>query len=517
MADDVKINVSAPGAKGAQRDLQGVAAAEEKVGRSGKAAGQQVADGFKKTEGALARVKNAAKRFFGLFVAGGAAGVALKVLASMRQELEEIQRSSENATRSLRAVMALSALKGERQEVRDAVWKMAVESGRPIEQVAPAYYTLLGGTAGMGPERQTGLMQQAMLMAKTDPGASLDALVNLFSTMGVQQPQLSEQQIGNLISRTIEQAKSTPEEMAGYLPPILSTARAAGADLEVPLAMFSFATRQGGGVATSGTAVRAALMGLLAPTPDIQKQLGQYGFPAEGDIMSRLGWLISEGGNLPPEVQAALGGRRGIEAVGAISAQPEAFEAEVQMMRGTIGAPDSLLKQRLRDMYGETPAQRYLDQLDQLKVMRQEEYQDPDMLLQGAEIELLDLLYKRQNIWPILRGMSRKWAGGRQAFGMRGVGRSAPGEAALADLLGEGYAPGDIAEHVLPEIDDGLIIPDAPEGMTHAQWYRQLLQEGDAQPMQGTVVNINQSGTIYNQDGKRSPAGRVPDSAPGQY
>ncbi len=531
MPDDLKIPVKLPGADKAKRDLADIARAQKRVGKAaeeagskGKKGGKDAAEGKKE---AVHWTKRLITKVKALVMAYGGLRAVQSVLRSLREETEALDEASRKAATSLRAVMALSALKGERTETRQAIWKMAIEAGRPIEEVAPAYYTLLGGTAGMDRPRQMGLMQQALVMAKTDPRASLDPMVNLFSTLAVQNPDLTPTQIGNLISKTIERAKSTPEEMAMYLPSILTTAKAAGADRETAAALFSLGTRRGGGVATSGTAVRAAIMGLLTPSPDIQKQLMEFGFPVEGDILSRIGWLQQAGGQLPPELVAGLGGRRGIEAIAAIAEQPAALREEIGLMRQAVRAPGSLLEQRLRDMYGEAPGQRYLDQLSQLEVMRQKEYTDPEALLQQAEMELVDLVFKRLGVAPWMRKTARAAYQARRGLGYRGVSVEGPGEEAFLGLLKEGYTPADILEHVLPAVREaggaswdrgdwvGLNWPSPPSGATHEQWYQQLLQGGGAEPMQGTggggtggAGTVFQGGTHYHNGDKRDPAGR---------
>ena len=371
MPDEVKIPVRTPGAAQAKQALSGVAAAEQKVGQAGRRAGKEASQGSRQAkealqeqggavDGLMGKVENLVKAYLGL-------AAARKILSELAAETQRITETSITAAESLTAILALSNLERSRPEVQEAVKSMAVMAGRPLPQVAQAYYTLLGGTAGMGYERQMGLLQQSLLMAKTDPNASLNALVGLFSTIATQQPELTPLQIGNALSRTIEQAKSTPEEMAQYLPSILTTGRAAGVDMATSLGMFSFGTRRGGGVAESGTAIRAAILGLLAPSPDTAKQLGEFGFPLQGDLRSRMDWLRRAGGGLPPELIAALGGRRGLEAIAGMAEAPVLLQQEIGGMQRALVTPENLLEQRLFEMYGQVPAQALLQGLQQTK------------------------------------------------------------------------------------------------------------------------------------------------------
>ena len=317
MAEDLKTPISMPGAEKAKRDLKEIAEGQRRVGREGKEAGEKAAEGAEKAHGWTGRLGDKVKGLLAGYL--GLQG-ARRMLQYLNEETAKLDQTSRQAAESFRAVLALSELKGERAETQRGVWQLAISSGRRIEEVAPAYYTLLGGTAGMDPQRRQALMQQALLMAKTDPRADLNAIVNLMSTIGMQQPGLSPQQIGNLVSQTIERAKSTPSEMAAYVPAILTTAKTGGVDPATAMAMFAFGTRRGGGVAESGTAIRAAMLGLLAPSLALAQQLGQYGFPAGGDLMGRMAWLRRRGDELPPELVAALGGRRGLEAISGIAA-----------------------------------------------------------------------------------------------------------------------------------------------------------------------------------------------------
>ena len=502
--------------------LDGLAAAQERVGKTaetagkrGKRGGKEAGEGMKEAARFTDRAITRVKALIGTYIGFRTIRMAW---AATREEIEKTEQATLKATEAQRAYLALSALRGEREEVQQAVWQMAIGASRPIEQVAPAYYTLLGGTAGMARERQQALMQQALLMGKTDPRASLESLVNLFATIGVQQPQLTPLQIGNLVSQIIEQAKSTPEEMAQYLPAILSTAKAGGVPIEVPSAMFTFATRRGGGVATSGTAVRSTLLGLIAPQAETLNEMKKLGFPTGGDLQTRLAWLAQVGLRLPPELQAGLGGRRGIEAVAAIAAEPRAFEAEIAMMAGTLREPGSLLQRKLSEMYGEVPAQRYLEQINQLKVLEQQAYQDPEALRQRAEMELVMVMAKRLGVSPFMREAIRANMKLRRGLGWEPIPEQTGVEKAFLDLLRQGYEPAQIMNVVFPEIaaaggwgpDEGVSPdwPEPPSGMTGAEWMQDILRRGGAGPMQGDV-NIYEGGHHYHTGEKRDPAGRA--------
>ena len=526
MPDDVKINVRTPGARRAKRDLREVAGGEKKIGDAAQTSGRKATKSFQRTEGVVTKLASRLKALLAGYL--GLAGAKM-VLTSLRMETERIDEATQSATESLRSLLALSALKGERPEVQKSVWQMAAKSGRKIGEVAPAYYTLMGGTAGMDKARQAGLMKQALLMGKTDPRASLDDLVNLFTTIASQQPGMAPQEIGNLISRTIEQAKSTPGEMAQYLPDVLTAAQVGGVPASTAAAMFSFATRKGGGVAKSGQAAKSALLGLLAPTDAAKKQMAQYGFPVAGDLSSRVAWLAANAGRMPPELQAALGGRRGIQAVSSIAAAPGEFATEQRLMREALAAPGSLLKQRMEDLYGEVPAQRYFDQIKQIESLHAQEDVKPDELREVAKIKMRKL-YRRKTIKsPAFRGFVN-WVNDR----IRDVTGS-PGEmgentiqGVMERLVEEGYEPADIMNKIWPELKEADVliefgqkemgVPSVPVS-DYYKHFKGILDASGAKPMQSdqsgggfwlpSLIQQYSGGTHYHNEDRRDPAGRA--------
>jgi len=520
MADDVKIPISTPGAKEAKAALDGVADSLHKVGDTAKRSGGEAAQETGKLHDVTGKLAQSVMSLVGSYA--GLQGV-LKLMQAIRQENEQSLQITLRQAEAMRGLLALSQVAGERPETQKALQEMAVASGRPIEQVAPAYYTLLGGTAGMTRDRQQGLMQAALTMSKTDYSADINSLVNLFSTIGTQNPDMSPQQISNLVSQTIEQAKSTPSEMAQYLPPILSTGRAAGVDAASLAAMFSFATRQGGGVATSGTAVRSTLLGVLAPPRETAKAMAEYGFPAGGSLMEKVGWLGSRGKDLPEELLAAIGGRRGIEAVAAISADPAGFAAEIAAAQAAMASPQDLMAGRLQGLYGEMPAQRMLDQIKQTTVATEIERNSPELQRADLVNKFRELRRHREGqsqIRRIVTGRAEEWYTSLTGENLGGQGASMEGgiadylnpllglrraknfgatdqgfESAQERLLLEGYGP----PAILDAAYSGGLRRTGDE-----TWYEAIRARLGA-PMQGATYS---GGTHYHNENKNDPAGK---------
>lgn len=527
MSDDVKIPISTPGAKESAKQIKGVSDALGRVGQAGKSGGESATRATSQLDEGVKKLTTSVKTLVGSYL--GLQGV-LKIIQAIRAEHEADLQITLRQAEAMRGMMSLSQLQGMRPEALAAAQQMAVASGRPLEQVGPAYYTLLGGTAGMSPERQQGLMKQSLLMSKTDYTADLNSLVNLFSTIGTQNPKLSPQQISNLVSHTIEQAKSTPSEMAQYLPPILSTGQAAGVDPASLAAMFSFSTRRGGGVATSGTAVRATLMGVLTPPQHVAKAMAEHGFPAGGTLMEKIGWLGAHGKNLPEELLASIGGRRGIEAVAAISGNPEGFAAEIAGAENAMSNPANLVEGRLQSMYGELPTQRMLDQLRQIRVAASIEQDSPEALQTESILEFRQLMARRlgkpqaariigggiQSAWAGLTGNVMGGAGGKDTF-----------TGAMEELILEGYQPQEVLDTILPFLEEqgyagtqvysqGMFGYEPPKGQSVYDVFHAEMTDSGASLMQGGSPIIYQGGTHYHNDGKSDPAGKPRTPAAGR-
>ena len=489
MADDVKIPISTPGAKEAKQALDGVADSLHKVGDTAKKSGGEAAQETGKLHEVTGKLAGQVTSLIGSYM--GLQGV-LKLLAGIREEHERILQVTLRQTEAQRGLLALSQVAGERPETIAALNRMAVASGRPVEQVAPAFYTLKSGTTGMTPERQQGLMSAALAMGKTDYSADLNAIVNLFSTLGTQNPDLTPTQISNLAWQTINQAKATPSEMAAYLPPILSTGGAAGIDPATLAAAFSFSTRAGGGAARSGTAVSATLMGLLRPSDESRTALAELGYPATGGLMERVNWVAGQGENLPPELQAALGGRRGIEFVAALARDPAGFAQEIAASRAAMNAPGSQVAGELGRLYGEVPAQRMLDQIRSISVASDVAMNTPEALETETRLQFRELLARRRGMGAAARWIKR--TGNRAYWGLTGsaIPEQDAAAQAMEDLVIEGYDPDAVLDTILPALDT------AGPGE-----FRGLMTKAGARTMQSF-----HGGTHYHNESKDDPAGK---------
>lgn len=458
------------------RNAKKAAEAAKGFGKSGKKAGEETARGMKGAAAAGDRLTSVGKQLIGAWA--GWAGIS-RLIASAREELQRIEETSRRAIESMRGLMALSNLGMARPELRKQLFGLSTTFGVPMERLAPAYYTLAGGTAGMSPERRRGLMTQALLMGKTDTRADLESMVSLFSAMGMQQPGLTPLQIGNLASRTIEQAKATPSEMAEFLPTVLSTAVAGKVEVPTAMAMFAFASRMGGGVAKSGTAVRSTMLGLINMPKDRMQKMRRFGFRPEWSLMQKISWLAEQGGRLPEELAAQLGGRRGIEAVSAIAAQPEVFRQEVSTIREALAAPASLFRERLAGMYGEQPAQAMVDAGAQIAALREQHRTRDEVLLGEQGRDMLDLITEREGM-PLALRKGREWGltTMQALLGGERAGRLLqPTRQAYVGLLARGWTPKQIAEVVAPKFPSANL-PRFPLRPGVEMLWRTMAKEG---------------------------------------
>lgn len=425
------------------------------VGKEGKKAGDDTTRSMKGAGGTMDKLGGSVRILIGAYA--GFAGVRM-VMASLRREMELIDATTKSALQSMRGVLSLGALKGRRKEEVEAMWKLAQFTGRPIEQVAGPYYALLGGTYGMAPERQRAIARQAGLWAKTDPTADMGSLVRMLATMGSQQPGLTPQQIGNIASYTIEAAQSTPTEMAGALPRVMATGQAVKAEPALPMALFSYISRQTGDPHLAATASTALMFGLAKTPPQILGQMKRFGFDPKAPMLEKLQWLGGRGADLPEEVAMALGGRRGIVALSSMAARPEEFMRGLEETRGALAAPGSLFGERLAGMYGEVPAQRMLDQMAKMDVLRQRQRVQPATLRRKMLMEFRTDLARRQgegapqvDFRRMMQSVSRYLGRGTSWLWEREA-RMEPSIGDMFDLLEAGYAPEDIVEIVEPEL-----------------------------------------------------------------
>ena len=432
------------------------------------------------------------------------------LMASLRREIELTEETTKRALQAMRGIEALSMMKGRRKEERELVKELSRVAGRPLEAIAPAYYGLVGGMAKAAPARRAGIMRQAVQWMRTDPSADPEALVRMLSTMANQFPELSPQQIGNLASQTIEMAMARPTEMANVLPRVMATATAIGGDVTMPMAMFSMLSRTLGDPAMAGTSARAIIMGLTKPSGPALRQMRGLGFRPDWDIMQKLQWLGQAEGQLSPELKAALGGRRGILALPAITQRPEEFAAERRGIGEALAAPGSLFQQRLTSLYGENQAQAYLDQSERAKIAMQQLYMQPGVMRRGAREDLVELYRKQKGDAPYWRGARAWWRDVSVGVGgqpYETLARENLDYRIMFQLLEEGYAPERITTAMI-----GAVGGAGPRGSLE-QRTRGLLGEGGARPIY-SGVQINNAGTVHVHTDKRGD-GDTPDRAEG--
>lgn len=464
-----------------RRAIQSAKQATGEVRKFGK-------EGVRSTDrvaGASDKLKTAIMGMVGAYA--GFAGARI-IMQQLREETERIDKATRSALEAMRSVLALSALKGRRAEEVQAIQAMSVYAGRPLEEVSKAYYSLLGGTYGMTPERQKGLMQQALLFQKTDPTAQLDPLVSMITAVGTQQPKMTPTQIGNVLSKTLEMAKAKPEEMAQAIPALLASAKVGDLPIEVPLGMFAQVTRGAGGVATAATAGRSILLSLMKTPPEMVEKLAPYGFRKDMTLMQKIQWLADKGSDLPEELAAGLGGRRGIEAVATIATRPEEFRQGVAEIRQMKKQTTSELRRRLADLYSEDVAQRYLDQSQQLRMGTAMEDIQPGEMREQAIMDWRERRRRRIFKSPLLRGIERQIdLRSRDIFGEpSGMIGGDPFGTAVEALIDKGYSGADIEKYILPLMSrsTGLLEGPLPEGMGVEQYLESVLQKGGAGPMQ---------------------------------
>ena len=515
MADDVKIPISVPGAKESKAALDGVADALHKVGDTAKRSGAEAAGQTDQLGAVTHKLAQGVQTLVGSYM--GLQGV-LKVLQGIREEHERELAVTLRQTEAMRGLLAISSLAGQRPEVQAQVQAMAIASGRPVEQVAPAYQALLSGTAGMAPDRQQGLMEQTLLAGKMDYGQDLGGAAEFFTRIGFQQPEWSPQQIGNLGARMSSLGVSRGEA-AEYLPGILATGRIAGADPADLAGMFSFAARRGGGVGQSGAAVRTVMMAMMDPNNANAKDLAKYGFPAKAGLMEKIGWIGEHGKDLPEDILAGMGGRRGVQVISAIANDPQGIQKEIGQVQAALAETGNMPGAALTGLYGEVPAQRMLDQIRSVKSGIEAEEQDPATLERKLRLDFRALLSHRIGVPAAAR-----WVDETADVWYAGLTGSAAQEArpvyrALEDLVVAGYDPDTVLNTVLPslakegyegiwDLRSSYSDYTPPSGQTEYGVFKGWLDKAGARPMQTAAPTIYNGGTHYHNQDKNDPAGK---------
>ena len=160
MSEDVKINVSAPGAKQAAGDLQNVARAEGQVGRSGRKAGKDVKQGAGEGRAALDQLGGAVGVNTSMFLSlkTAAAGAAAALVAVFLKALQAARDMRREWRQTYREFAKQAAEPGTRQlaQIRDAdeaatakwVWQQARAHGLRPEDVRSGAFEIESGFAG---------------------------------------------------------------------------------------------------------------------------------------------------------------------------------------------------------------------------------------------------------------------------------------------------------------------------------------------------------------------------------
>ena len=453
-------------------------------------------DGIKNSTGVLSMATKGLTTAVGGLVAGyaGLSGVRA-IVAGIREEIEKMSKTTREALESLRAVQALTMMQGRGKEEADYLKQMTVKTGVKLGELAPAYYTLLGGTAGQKEEVQKALFQQAVMMKKVDPSTDLNDAVNLMTTIKNQYPDLSAQQIGNMASKTLEQAKSTTPQMTNALPRLLSTSKALKLDKETGPALFSLLSRGLGDPAEASTSANALLFGLVNPPQNIISEMESLGFDTSWPLEKKLLWLGKNGSRLSEQAAIQLGGRRGIKALPAIGFEEGALQKEKDIIKRGMYSPKGLMKQRLVNMYGEDKAQMFLDQTKSLEAANERFYMRDERARIDMAKKLRERITQARGSGAMTRGGRIAGAGVLDVFGAEPeTFLSDPGDA-MFKLLEEGYTWEDIENNILPlyegnysAVSDSLTIPEKygklhrGAGPDYEQYFRDVMESKKVKP-----------------------------------
>ncbi len=367
--DDLKIEVSAPGAKQATRDLKGVAAAEQEVGRAGREGGDEAAGGADRastaTDGlsqSMGGAKDAASVLKGMLGAAGV-GMALgKFVGLMKGVHEELVRinneiaetSRLEADRMLTAAGVLTT-PAVREAARMTGWTATEVKQRGVQARMQYgveegdYYQILKSlyAAPLNDDQRTQMMEEAMTLwpAEAVGGATAPQLGIALATQysGGDTQAGRRQLLGQFAAGAGASMWSSQDFTEAMLTagPELSSA---GLSFEQQMGWYggmSGALPSQSNVGTQAL-LRIARLSLRENSPMLQKLLGDAGFdPNSGQPMELLSVITGyvQGGASQAErddrkKQLSADMAIPVESIGAmvLMATPAARQAEAKVL-----------------------------------------------------------------------------------------------------------------------------------------------------------------------------------------
>jgi len=364
MPDDLKIRVSAPGADEAERDLLGVASAEERVGRAGKRAGE----GLRETARAGGRLRGIFTSILGaLGVGAGIEGVIGRIrdmVQDWERSMDRIARASREAGENMVA-FAMMQEPGTGGERARAAARLGAEFGvGPGEawRTVQAMHSQLGGfEQGMAGARAAWQLRRAGV-----PGESAAAAVSVGAGLG-----MTPREAAAAVYAAGEASSLSPAEMAQAATMGLPGYRGIGGGPTFGYGVMAALSRVIKEPGQLGTYASQAARALSAEEGKVGKLWRRLGVEAPGARpMEQLRALAGAGITTEQELtRAGFGEIRQRRALSILLADLAATEATVGRVRER--AVPGVLEEAYARAAGESPEIRYAQKVAELEAMLQ--------------------------------------------------------------------------------------------------------------------------------------------------
>lgn len=382
---DFNIHVKVPGVEKAKTDLDGVAAASQKLTNTIDEGSKKQADGFQRAEAK-------SDSYFGKFAkwAMGAVGVAkvigeiTKAIQMQTAALEENARVAESQQNSLLRLQFLGEFYKEKPELRQEVAAYAEYGRRPFEQVAGAYYNLRSKAGNLSKDQQSSIMKEALEMGRTDPAMELNTLVDMFSLYAKLTGEQDMNKVQNVLQKTVEQAGGTGADVANYMPQFLPIGLSGGLSGAQSAGLWSYVTTQTASPSRATTGLTATFMGLQGKgSPESAKLLKQYGISDSMDFTGKINTLSAayRSGKFDLAAAEQIAGREGASILLSLLQNPEAMNQTIGNVVGADRGDIDITGSMINDLMGSDPTARSEENIRLLNIaIANQKATDPEAL-----------------------------------------------------------------------------------------------------------------------------------------
>ena len=356
---DVNINVRAKHTDTTKRDIDGVAASSENLGKKTEQAGKKGAEGTDKLTRSAEKSKGAFGSFmtkigaWALSLASVAAGIKIVtgvINANKRAIIEHADIAVAQQQKLLR-LQFLGDLFKERPELRKEVAAYAEFGKRLPEEVADAWYNLRSKGGALSQQQRDSIMREALEMGRTDLDMPLNTLIDMFTLYAKKTGVEDANRIQNVLRQTITEAGGGGADVAAYMTQFLPLGIATGMTGAESAGLWAYATTEEGSAERATTQLAAVFRGLMGKgTPEGKKILKKAGVTEEMDFFEQLDLLGKEGLSYAEagQIGEAAGAAMLLSLIQNREAMMEAIGKIVAVDRGDI----DLTKTKIQEVMG---------------------------------------------------------------------------------------------------------------------------------------------------------------------